>query len=131
MGDRTTHRVDFVQLHGKPATNQKPRDKITIDKTRRLESRSRYRHDFVKASRERDPAAADLYQTLLDRARARPEKLPTFQDITTVRRDYRGIPAIKASTTKPRWSPAKYRPFQDATETKVILTLSSVSVIYI
>ena len=36
LGDRTTHRVDFVQLNGKPATNQKPRDKISIDKNRRL-----------------------------------------------------------------------------------------------
>ena len=57
---------------------------------------------------------------MLDRSRARPEKLPKFQDITTINRDFRGIKGQKAETSKPRWTPAKYPSFDDLTENKVI-----------
>ena len=88
-----------------------------MSRTRRLESRSRYKRDFVQG--EADEAAGVLYKTMLDRARARPEKLPNFQDITTVKRDFRGVGGKKAPTAKPVWNPAKYRPFEDKTENQV------------
>ena len=74
LGDRTTHRVDFIKLSGKPATNQKPRDKINIDKNRKLESRGVYQHDFT--CQKRDASAQRLYKLMLGRARARPDELP-------------------------------------------------------
>jgi len=55
---------------------------------------------------------------MLNRARARPDRLPTFQDITTVGRDFRGKQGGKAKTAKPAWEAAKYRPFEDSTEQK-------------
>ena len=84
-----------------------------------MESRSRYKRDFIKG--QPDQGASDLYQKMLDRARARPVKLPNFQDITTVNRDFRGVGGQKAPTAKPAWIPAKYRPFEDKTEAKVTL----------
>ena len=42
-----------------------------------------FRKDFDKFSQV-DTHAADLFKDILKRARARPDKLPVFQDITTV-----------------------------------------------
>jgi len=83
LGDRTNYRLDYTTPDGRPATNRKPRDKINIDKDRPLQSRSNYRKDFDKFSQV-DTHAADLFKDILKRARARPDKLPVFQDITTV-----------------------------------------------
>ena len=43
-----------------------------------------FRKDFDKFSQV-DTHAADLFKDILKRARARPDKLPVFQDITTER----------------------------------------------
>ena len=99
MGDRTNYRLDYTTPDGRPATNRKPRDKINIDKDRPLQSRSNYRLKFLKILNifnaylfrkdfdkfsQVDTHAADLFKDILKRARARPDKLPVFQDITTV-----------------------------------------------
>ncbi|CBY38172.1 unnamed protein product [Oikopleura dioica] len=55
---------------------------------------------------------------MLKRARYRPDVLPAFQDITTVRRDFRGQNGRPATNAKPRWTPAKHSKFDDKTENK-------------
>jgi len=119
LGDRTTHRVDYRKWSaGRPASNKKPTDKLAVGDGRDILSRSRYRKDF-RTPVEKDRSAIELYNEMLKRARYRPDVLPAFQDITTVRRDFRGQNGRPATNAKPRWTPAKHSKFDDKTENKV------------
>ena len=65
LGNRTNYRVDYERpIGGRPATNKKPRDKINIDKDRKLVSRSNYRKDYQRAE-HRDTDQAELYKQIL------------------------------------------------------------------
>ena len=97
-----------------------------------------FRKDFDKFSQV-DTHAADLFKDILKRARARPDKLPVFQDITTVsqpyaihpyknfqvNRDYRGKYGQKADTAKPAWHPAKHPKFNSKSEMKNVSARSN------